>query len=221
MDYPLISAIMLIGKLGKKHVQQAIECFKQQSYPYKELIIVNNAPNQFEASNFELDAQRDIFLIDTPTYLPAGAAKNHGLSAANGQIIAQFDCDAWHHPKRLEAQAATLANNDLHAIVLAKAMQFSYYSKKASYLSNQQSLIPNTIMFIRPKGIDYPNDEKSEEIGLLNRLKKGGYKISGMNVPNLYCKFIYANEEVSELQNDGLTDEEFEGIKAIVTSDMI
>ena len=75
-EYPLISAIMLAGRVQLEDILTCIECFKAQTYPYKELIIVNNTKTQYEAATLELQAEKDVFIVDTPTELSAGMARS-------------------------------------------------------------------------------------------------------------------------------------------------
>ena len=119
-EYPLVSAIMLAGKIAPANIMAGIECFKSQDYSYKELIIVNNAQNQLDASSLNIKAEKDIFIVDTPQHLTTGMARNYGISAANGQILAQFDADYWHSPSRLSAQVAGMAKNESHIAVFNK-----------------------------------------------------------------------------------------------------
>lgn len=203
-NYPLVSAIMLAGRHKADDIVSCVDCFSNQTYPYKELIIVNNAKNQFQASELNIEATRDVFLIDTPYKLSAGLARNYGISAANGRILAQFDADYWHHPQRLELQIAALASEEAHISVLAKTMEYSYYSGIAKYQINEKNAILNTMVFTRPADIDYPNSEKGEELGILNKLIQTGRKVVSLDQSSLACK-LYFHGDNTEIRNDGLS----------------
>jgi glycosyltransferase involved in cell wall biosynthesis len=216
-EYPLVSAILLAGQTPFSAIKATIACFQAQTYPYKELIIVNNAPTHFKAVSLNLTAERDIFLIDTPMELSAGMARNYGIAAANGQILAQFDSDFWHAPTRLESQIATLATNEAQVVVLATTLSHSFISGRSSYHTNPKNAILNTMVFLRPTQIDYPNVEKHEELGLLNKLQHIGYSTISMPVPDLACK-LYHSSTSSKPYNDGVSSEQFKLIKKIVKS---
>ena len=216
-EYPLISAIMLVGRTSIPDVLAAIECFKTQTYPYKELIILNNAKDQFTASGLNIKAEKDIFLIDTPTKLNAGQARNYGIRAANGRILAQFDADYWHAPKRLESQVATLAENEAHVCVLSETLLYSYVSGRASMNTNEKAAILGTMVFIRPTNIDYPPSAKHEEFGILDRMVKGGMKPVAMSKPELCCKLLVTTgDRTHEPENNGLSKKQFQIINKIV-----
>ena len=216
-EYPLVSAILLAGRTSVSDVLAAIECFKAQTYPYKELIVLNNAKDQFSASGLNIKAEKDVFLIDTPSDLPAGMARNFGIRAANGRILAQFDADYWHDPKRLETQIATLAENEAHICILSETLLYSYTSGRASMNSNEKSAILGTVVFIRPAEIDYPPSTKHEEFGILDRMVKGGMKPIAMSKPELCCKILTTiSGRNHEPENHGLSKKQFQIVRKIV-----
>lgn len=185
---PLVSAIMLAGDTPITDIKQAITCFQQQTYPYKELIIINNAKSQLAASELNIDAQRDIFILDTPARLPAGLARNYGISGANGTILAQFDADWWYSPERLECQLAAMAQQTAHICMLARTIAFSHCTGLGTYYTNDRNTIYGTMVCIRPHGIDYPNYEKNEEFGFLDRMLQAGQKAITIDNPFLAIK---------------------------------
>ncbi len=188
LEWPLVSAIMLAGKMPLAAIKNAVTCFRAQTYPYKELIIVNNAPTQFEASALNLRAERDVMVVDTATHYSAGMARNYGISTANGRILAQFDADYWHAPDRLESQVATLAQNGANVVVLTQTFRYSFISGRASLLTNTRNAILGTMLFVRPQGLDYPNANKQEELGLLEKFQQAQGKVISMPTPHLMCK---------------------------------
>lgn len=216
-DFPLVSAIMLAGRTTLPDILAAIDCFQAQTYPYKELIIVNNAKNQFDAAALNIQARRDVAIVDTPYPFFAGMARNFGISTANGRILAQFDADYWYAPNRLEAQIATLASEEAAVSVLVSTLQYSYISGRASYYQNDRNAILGTMVFIRPQNLDYQNLDKQEELGLLQSFQDAGSKVVAMPIPELACKFCYtAADRVNKPVNTGLTKPHFDVVKKIL-----
>lgn len=191
MDIPLISAISITQDTN---INSTIECFKKQTYPNKELIIVNNSKNQLEASKFNIKAEKFVFIIDTPSKLTAGMARNYGVSAANGQIIAQFDTDTWHHPARLASQAAMLGESQL--VLLSKYLSYSYVSGRVGFYRNPSDVVLNSMVYWRMKGVDFPNQEKHEEAIFVSRLMESGYKADILDNPELCCKIYRCGVDV-------------------------
>ncbi len=215
-EYPLVSAIMLAGRTSIEDVLIAIDCFKAQTYPYKELIIVNNAKTQFDAAALNIKADREIFLADTPLQYFAGMARNYGIAAANGQILAQFDPDFWYAPNRIEAQVATLAENRAQVAILNSTLCYSFMSGRASYMTNERQAILNTMVCIRPPNIDYPNINKQEELGFLEKMIKAEMSVISLPAPNLACKLFLTNgERTYKPINNGLSKDDFKLVKKI------
>lgn len=221
-EYPLISAIMLAGRVQLEDILACIECFKAQTYPYKELIIVNNTKTQYEAATLELQAEKDVFIVDTPTELSAGMARNYGISASNGRILAQFDANYWHAPSRLAAQVATMANEKAHICLLASVMQYSFVSGRASYFQTIKNAILGTMVFTRPSNIDYPDAQHNEEYGILHRMTQAGMRPLAMEKPDLCCKLLLTDGERNrEPHNYNLSEEHFDIVKKIIESRVI
>lgn len=218
-EYPLVSAIALAGREQLPDLLNCIKCFKAQTYPYKELIIVNNAASQLAASDLNIKSERDVFLMDTPAEMTAGMARAQGMSAANGQIIAQFDIDWWHAPNRLEAQIATLANQNAHISLLAKSLAYSYVSGRASYYENERNAILGTMVHVRQGEVNYPPDhEKNEEFAFLEALVAQGHRPITMPVPELCCKLHFTTDSrITEANNGGVSKQHFKVVQEMLS----
>jgi len=191
---------------------------RAQTYPNKELILINNAKNQFDASEIDIK-KKNVLTIDLPAHCTTGLARNYGQSASNGQIIAQFDADCWHHPKRLEIQIAALAEKEAQISLLSKTLQYSFISGRATYYTNQRNIILNTMIHLRQKGVDYPsNAEKNEEwIFLQALIDKTKYKPISIDIPELYCKLLLTKENrIINPINKNLSPEHFKSIQQII-----
>lgn len=214
-NHPLVSAIMLAGRMSISDITKAIQCFQSQSYPNKELIIVNNAFSQFEASKLNIAASDNVFIIDTPTHLHAGMARNFGIRAANGQILSQFDADYWHDSDRLSSQIAAMAENQAQICMLTKTLKYSFCSGNASIYRNSKDVALATMVFIRPKDIDYPDINKNEEYGILERMIRSNLSPITIDNPQLCCKLYVSDNKKLKPYNNGLTKDQFRLIKKI------
>lgn len=201
MDYPLVSCISLVRKQSIAEVSKCIDCFQNQSYPYKELLLVNNADSQLEASNLIIEAQPNVFIADTPVKLTSGAARNYGISLANGTILAQFDPKTWHNPNRLKLQVATMAQHSAHASVLSKCLKYSHHSKELKTESNNLKAIPESVICVRPKGIDYPEYDRGESLEFLTRLNQAHMKMIAIDDSSLMCLVAGESKEFTTEEN--------------------
>lgn len=215
-EHPLVSAIMLIRKSDIAELEIAIECFEKQTYPYKELIIINNANTQFEASGVNIDARENVFLVDTPSKLPAGSARNYGILAANGQILAQFDADCWHDPHRLEHQILEMAKNSAHICMLSRGLCFSYNSGRVNYWENGENYILNTMIYVRPSNIDYSQVDKGEEYSILTKMFKSGMIVTYLNKPEYICKIVPSDEPRNEITLSSVSEQHKKVIENIL-----
>jgi len=217
-QFPLLSAIMLAGRNHPKDVVQAIECFKNQTYPNKELIIVNNAASQYEAAKLNIVAEDNIYLIDTPSNLNAGMARNYGVRASNGQILAQFDVDYWHAPDRLSTQIATMAENESHVCMLAKTLKYSFVTGNCGINTNPKDVILGTMVFVRPKQVDYPDADKNEEFVLLDKLIRANYSPITISNAELCCKLTLSDNRNLKPSYNNLDDKHMKIIDTIIAN---
>jgi glycosyltransferase involved in cell wall biosynthesis len=216
-DHVLVSAIMLVHEPDLTKLRMTIDCFQEQSYPYKELIIINNAKSQQDAAEVKIEAKRDVFLIDTPQFLPAGQARNYGISVANGQIIAQFDYDCYHHPNRIERQVSALAETGAAVCVLSRALSFSFNSGAARYWENQAQMVMNSMVYMRPANIDYDPMAKGEELSIYKKMTLAG-GVAVIQEEELLCKLHYSSEPLNSIINSSIKDVHMELVAKIIES---
>jgi len=218
-QYPLLSAILLAGRVKITDVILCIDCFRAQTYPNKELVVVNNAPNQFSASDLNIMAEENVFLVDTPVEFSAGMARNYGISATNGQILAQFDPDYWHAPDRLQSQVAAMAKEGVHICALSSTLSYSFVSGRARIQTNNTGAILNTMVFTRPVNIDYPDTDTCEERELFKRMVSTGLKSIAIDSPELCCKLHLAKDTTGiEINDCGLSKSQLKLVKSIHAS---
>lgn len=107
-DYGKVSVIMPT-KSRYKFLPLALRKFDSQTYPNKELILVDSS---FEPipEGFDFGPNVTYFRIDPKTSL--GEARNTACKFATGEIIAHFDDDDYYEPTYLESTVYTLLCQD-------------------------------------------------------------------------------------------------------------
>jgi glycosyltransferase involved in cell wall biosynthesis len=102
---PAISIVMAVRD-GRKYIAAALDCIRRQTLAPAEILAVVG-PSGDGTLDF-LKAQTDVRIL---TQADAGlaSARNLGIEAARSELIAFLDHDDLWHPRKLEAQAATLA----------------------------------------------------------------------------------------------------------------
>jgi glycosyltransferase involved in cell wall biosynthesis len=104
-DKPLVSCIMPTRN-RRAFIRQTLVYFERQSYPHRELIIVDDGDDNV-ADLIPAEDPR-IRYISLPDQISIGAKRNRACQLARGDIIAHWDDDDWYAPHRLEHQIAPL-----------------------------------------------------------------------------------------------------------------
>jgi glycosyltransferase involved in cell wall biosynthesis len=86
-------------------VKQAIQYFRRQDYPNKELLILDDGP-EFSAEDVPRDPRIRYLRIEGTRSL--GSKRNLACELASGEIIAHWDDDDWSAPNRLSSQVRAL-----------------------------------------------------------------------------------------------------------------
>ena len=120
MNKPLISCLCPT----RNHpviVKTAIECFNNQTYLNKELILVADEDSPYIEDLVKL-TNETIKLFYVPKGLPIGAIRNVSVSHAKGEYIAQWDDDNIHHKDRLTLQYNSIKENSKQACFLRRVL---------------------------------------------------------------------------------------------------
>lgn len=105
MPLPLVTCIMPTTD-RRNYVRQAIELFVRQDYPRKQLVIVEDGVE--DCSDVTFDALGNGVRLDYthlgPFRKSIGEKRNIACERAEGDLIAHWDDDDWHAPRRLSVQ---------------------------------------------------------------------------------------------------------------------
>lgn len=113
MSNPLVSVIMPCYNAGK-YVREAIESVVQQSYPYFELVIVNDGSTDESEKIIRSFSDKRIIYIQQEN-LGQCRACNNGYKHSSGSLIKFFDADDILTERVLEKQVSVL--NEKHNCV--------------------------------------------------------------------------------------------------------
>ena len=202
-EQPLVSAILLVGKVPVNQIQLAVNCFARQTYENRELVIVNNCNTLLAAAELQLDLpdQPAINIVDTDTQLTAGMARNYGISVSNGDIIIQFDAHCWHAPQRIAEQVTALLRYNANICLLQRCLEYSYASGYGGYWRTDKNCILNSMAFYNPTTtVSYANIDKAEELIFLQQLINNGYKPIAIERPELMLRYHYSKIPVAHKQ---------------------
>ena len=101
---PLVSCV-LPTKDRAKYIPTAIRSYQSQTYPAKELIIIDNGTDETQSL---IPPDPTIFYRQVPGKWSTGEMRNFCVKHAQGEIICHFDSDDWSAPERVQDQVTRL-----------------------------------------------------------------------------------------------------------------
>jgi glycosyltransferase involved in cell wall biosynthesis len=154
---------MITGMHPDRHrtARIAIDCFKNQSYIHKELVIINHG-NQ--GLNQHDDARiREIMITKKPGET-IGDLRNLGLQNAKGDLIITWDDDDWHDPDRIAFQVA--AQHGKACVLLKHQFRFNVLNQSGFCITDEKG-IPGTILFPLLPHLKYESILRGEDLAFL------------------------------------------------------
>ena len=199
-NQPLISCLCVTHKKPDM-LQRVINCFYNQSYKNKQLVIVYedfDTPTHEFVINSKFDDNVKIIMIDSSKgKIPLGELRNISIREADGEYITQWDDDDWFDPERLLSQMEILLAENKPACVLSRWIVFNSCTNKA-YLSNRRLwegsiLCRKDIILQKP----YPAIPKGEDSRVVEFLHQNGDLHLIEDMPHLYV-YIYHGDNTWE-----------------------
>jgi glycosyltransferase involved in cell wall biosynthesis len=143
---PLISAVCITAN-RPRFVDLAIECFMEQTWENKELVIYDSGEDRVKAQ--DLPGVRYVRGVARTI----GELRNAAVEHSKGRIVAHWDDDDYSHPRRLEEQADLILSSDCE-IVGYSTMVFHDTTKKEWWLykgdlANQAYALGTSLMYWR------------------------------------------------------------------------
>lgn len=189
---PLVSAVMITGKsFGRmKLAAMAIESFRRQTYPNKELVIVNTgAPLRSER---ESDGIYEHCLMAP---LTLGELRAFAQKQCLGDYIIQWDDDDWSHPDRISRQMQ-LADKG-YAVLLKSQVRCDLLSgvafAKAWPQGHELPGIPGTMLYPNRNKYKWRTEARHEDTHFLqDNFKEDGIVVDyNLSHPHLYLRFYH------------------------------
>lgn len=177
---PKVSCLMVTAN-RKKLAQRAIICFLNQSYPNKELVIIDDGDEDYSSILKEVPKNelKYIKLKKKPDFV-LGKLRNLSLNEASGEYLIQWDDDDWYHDDRIKIQAEILSSGFDACCLSGSLMHLD--SKEFinhPYIGYLPDGIPGSIMHRKNDHIRYPETRRAEDTVYLNEwMQKKYHKLS-------------------------------------------
>ena len=116
MTTPAVSVVIPTYNYGR-FVTEAVESVLAQTLPAAEVVVIDDGSTDDTRDRLAPYGGRIRYVYQANNGLPA--ARNAGIRAARGDLIALLDSDDLWHPRKLEAQVAVLARSPEVGLVAA------------------------------------------------------------------------------------------------------
>jgi len=169
---------MMVTKASRMHmVRRAIQCFKDQTYPWKELVII---------SDDDLSELNHSY-IWVPQGLRLGDLRNIAIARSSGAYVAQWDDDDWYHPERLACQIKLLKDHpDADGVTLARWL-LAWPAKDHYAVSMKRDTgWEGSILARRWQIPVYPGIPRGEDASIIKNMK-----LVVMDDPHLYIYVVH------------------------------
>lgn len=193
---PLISCLCVTQKKPKM-LERVINCFHNQSYKNKQLIIVYEdfdvLTHEF-IINQKFDNKVKVIQIDsTQGKIPLGELRNISIRLSDGEYVCQWDDDDWFDPDRLATQMQFVRESKKPACILSRWIVFDAQNKKA-YISNKRlwegSILCEKELMLKKS---YPAIHKGEDSSTIEYLYKRDKLHVIDDMPELYIYISHGN----------------------------
>lgn len=158
---------MITAKGRFEYFRRSYQNYVDQTYPNKELVIVNDEISDYQKQIADFVADRnDVLLVFLRQRYTLGNLRNLSIRLCSGDIFAQWDDDDFNMPERLSVQYNWLSKHSYQVCYLTDQLHY-YFDLRELYWESWQlfqsgnhikySLIPGTIMaYTKDFNFHYP-----------------------------------------------------------------
>lgn len=151
-----ISCLLVTANGRFDYFKRSFQCYLDQTYPNRELVIVNEGPPEYQSQIAEHVAGRDdVRLIFLNGWYSLGALRNISIALCHGDVFVQWDDDDFNAPDRLARQYKHLTEQGIRVTYLTDQLHY-YFNTQQLFWNNwwrshsggwkKHGLIPGTIM---------------------------------------------------------------------------
>lgn len=168
----------------------AMRCFLSQSYPAKQLVIVNDGPVRLSVNDSRCT---EVYLQEKKSL---GELRNIGLEAAEGDWVIQWDDDDYHHRDRMAYQMSQ--RQEGRCQLLTHQLRCNMRTG-VTYRFHEPVGIAGTILHPKTEH-RYPDQKKGEDgvFWLEGWGMKGRQLLLSRDKPEVYLRFYHGHNTWDE-----------------------
>jgi glycosyltransferase involved in cell wall biosynthesis len=182
-----------------------VDCYREQTYPNKELIILCEDNNPSLSQIKQLGEAPDITVIvqSTNPKLTLGELRNISIEQSSGEYFCQWDDDDWYHPDRIQKQYDFVIESGIAGCCLDQRIVYDKREEQL-YMSPPPpwNLFEGSILMRKDVATNtsmYSSRNTAEDTDFILPLVKSG-KLKGFNAPHLYV-YVYHGDNVWEREH--------------------
>jgi glycosyltransferase involved in cell wall biosynthesis len=184
---PKISCLLVTANGRFELVKRSIQCFLDQTYPNKELVIVNEGPKAYQEQIQEyVKNYNNIICQWLDGKYKLGSLRNISIGLCDGELFCQWDDDDYCTPQRLALQYSYFYRSPKTVACYLGDQLHYYFDNSELYWDNwsdygnrgilNERVIPGTLMCKRID-VKYSADRAGEDSVFLNRLINKSYEV--------------------------------------------
>ena len=190
LNVPLVSCLMVTdGPI--EIVQRSIHCFQHQTYPQKELIIIDVSGDDTLAQWVEQLHDERIVCIRA-----SSGAQSHkelwttAAAQSNGPYVACWEAEALSEPRRLAIQMAAIHVLKTEACFLER-QQF-WYPEKHQIIFSARCIRENSLVCRKEVLLSRTVEDQDDGTGLLNHIVTSS-RVASIDFPQLYTTLLHTD----------------------------
>ena len=190
---PKVSCLMVTAN-RKALCRRAVRCYLNQTYPHKELVVLDNGTEDLTDVLADVPAEELVFLkVERTPETFIGGLRNISLEAATGEIIVpQWDDDDWYHPERIARQVMVLEDGYDMCSIAATLMHLDTKPYiNAPYIGILKGGVPPTMMHRRNDDIRYPDLRRTSDSYYLNAWREHKHALMPIEEAYLYIRCFH------------------------------
>jgi glycosyltransferase involved in cell wall biosynthesis len=177
-------------------VKRAIRAFNQQTYPHRELIILDDGQDDTGTFIGSLHEPQIRYIRPEGENLTLGELRNLAIEKAQGAFITQWDDDDWYHRDRIRVQLAALRYTQSQFCFLSRWTLC--WPARHLFLYSKQLCWEGSILASRAAMPAYPPLKRGEDSALVQQILNSKARVCFVDNPDLYVYIVHGQNTYGE-----------------------